>query len=244
MNKEYFSEIHRILTDVVETQETAMNTLSDEMVKTIITGKNIYVFGCSHASILAQELFYRTGGLAIINPIFAPGLTLTERPITITSQIERIDGYGNLIIKQNGITEGDLVILHSVSGRNPVTIEAGIEAKSQGAYVACVTNMAYTKSVSSRAACGKKLYEVCDCVIDNCGNVGDAVCTIDKLPEKVASSSTVVGTAILNSVVADVVDKLLQKDVVPPVFLSANVEGGDEHNAKILSEYHDRIKYM
>ena len=58
----------------------------------------IYVFGCNHAGILTQELFYRTGGLAIINPVMVPGLTLDSRPITLTTGIERLSGYGRIII--------------------------------------------------------------------------------------------------------------------------------------------------
>lgn len=244
MNKQYFSEIHRILTVVEETQAPAMDTLAARMAEAIQAHRNIYVFGCSHAGILAEELFYRTGGLAVINPILAPGLTLGVRPVTMTTQIERLEGYGRTIVQSAGVGEGDVLIIHSVSGRNPVPVEAALEARQKGAFTAALTNVAYSQSVSSRASCGKRLCEVCDCVIDNCGSVGDSVCEIPGLPEKVAASSTAVGAAILNAVVADTVERLIQAGVVPPVFLSANLEGGDAHNARILEQYKENIKYM
>lgn len=244
MKTQYFDEIHRILREVEQTQAQSMDLLSERMAEAIRTRKNIYAFGCSHAGILAEELFYRTGGLAVINPILAPGLTLTVRPVTMTTQIERLEGYGRTIVKSAGIAEGDVLIIHSVSGRNPVPVEAALEAGARGAFVAGLTNLAYSKSVSSRASCGKRLFEICDCVIDNCGSVGDSVCEIEGMPEKVAASSTAVGAAILNAVVAQTVELLVQSGVVPPVFLSANVEGGDAHNDEMLKKYEKNIKYM
>lgn len=244
MKTQYFDEIHRILRQVEATQAEPMDLLAQKMAEAIRDHKNIYAFGCSHAGILAEELFYRTGGLAVINPILAPGLTLTVRPVTMTSQIERIEGYGSTIVSENGLAAGDVLIVHSVSGRNPVPVEVAIAAREKGAFVAALTNIAYSSSVSSRASCGKRLFEVCDIVIDNCGEIGDAVCAIEGMPEKVAASSTVVGAAILNSIVADTVERLVKSGTVPPVFMSANVEGGDEHNAVMLEEYKDNIKYM
>lgn len=244
MKKQYFDEIHRILRQVEATQAGPMDLLAGKMAEAIRAHKNIYAFGCSHAGILTEELFYRTGGLAVINPILPPGLTLTVRPVTMTSQIERLEGYGKIIVNENGIAEGDVLIVHSVSGRNPVPVEVALATREKGAFVAALTNVAYSKSVTSRASCGKRLFEVCDTVIDNCGDVGDAVCAIEGMPEKVAASSTVVGAAILNSIVADTVERLVQSGTVPPVFMSANIEGGDEHNAVMLQEYKDNIKYM
>jgi len=241
---QYFDEIHRILRQVEATQAEPMDLLADKMAEAIRARKNIYAFGCSHAGILAEELFYRTGGLAVINPILPPGLTLTVRPVAMTSQIERLEGYGELIVREAGIAKGDVLIVHSVSGRNPVPVEAAMAARAKGAFVAALTNLAYSKSVASRAKCGKRLFEVCDTVIDNCGDIGDAVCTIEGLPEKVAASSTAVGAAILNAIVADTVERLVKSGTVPPVFMSANIEGGDEHNAAMLRDYKDNIKYM
>jgi uncharacterized phosphosugar-binding protein len=48
----------------------------------------------------------------------------------------------------------------------------------------------------------------------------------------------------VNALVAEVVAKLLQQGVVPPVYMSANLDGGDEHNAELLARYRDRIHYL
>ena len=240
----YINIVKDCITNVWETQKDVISQSSKIIAEAIKNKKNVFVFGCSHAGIIAEEVFYRTGGLAIINPIFFPGFMLNTRPITMTSQLERLPGLGKIIIDQNHVGEGDVLIIHSVSGRNTVPVEMALEAKSKGVHTVAITSLDYSKSVSSRDPSGLHLYEACDLVIDNCGEVGDAAVTIDGLPEKIGPTSTAVGATIINAVVIEAVEKLIADGVVPPVFLSANLNGGDEHNAKIFAEYKDNIFYM
>ncbi len=226
------------------TQQDTLNRVSDLLAEKIENKNNVFVFGCSHAGILAEEVFYRTGGLAVINPIFFPGFMLNTRPITMTSQLERLPGLGKIILEQNHVSNGDLLILHSVSGRNTVPVDMALEAKRLGVTTVCITNISYSNAVTSRHPCGKRLFEVCDLVIDNCGDVGDAAITLDGLAEKIGPTSTAVGTALLNAIVIDAVEKMISDGIVPPVFMSANLNGGDEHNARIFEEYGDNIFYM
>ena len=212
--------------------------------ETIGQKNNVFVFGCSHAGIIAEEVFYRTGGLAVINPIFFPGFMLNTRPITMTSSLERVSGIGKTLLSQNHVSEGDLLIVHSVSGRNTVPVEMAEEAKKLGARTVCITNLNYSRAVSSRHPSGKRLFEVSDLVIDNCGDFGDAAVQLDGLPEKIGATSTVVGAALINGIVIEAVEKMIADGIVPPVFMSANIDGGDEHNAKIFEEYRDNIFYM
>lgn len=227
-----------------ESQREVFDTSATLIADTVSAKQNVFVFGCSHAGILAEEVFYRTGGLAVINPIFFPGFMLNTRPITMTSELERIPGLGSTILKQNHVGAGDVLILHSVSGRNTVPVEMAIEAGRIGAKTICITNLAYSRSVTSRHPSGKRLFEVCDIVIDNCGDIGDAAISIEGLAEKIGPTSTSVGTALINAVVIEAVEKMIKNGIVPPVFMSANLDGGDEHNALIFKEYGDNIFYM
>ncbi len=234
-----------------ETMEKAWKEQRDvfestaRLICTALKNKNsVYIFGCSHAGILAEEVFYRTGGLAVINPIFFPGFMLNTRPITMTSQLERIDGLGKIILTANKLKKDDVLIIHSVSGRNNVPVEMAIEARKMGVSTVAITNLAYSSSVSSRHPSQKRLFEVCDIVIDNKGCVGDAAIEIKGLPERIGPTSTVVGAAILNALIIEVVGALTEEGICPPIFMSANLDGGDEHNKKIFEEYKDNIFYM
>ena len=241
---DYINTVTECIDRAWSSQEAEISSVSRLIFETVKAKKNLFVFGCSHAGILAEEVFYRTGGLAIINPIMHPGFMLNTRPITKTSELERVSGIGASLVADNRISAGDLLIIHSVSGRNTVPVEMAIEAKRVGATVVCITNLEYSRAVTSRHPDGKRLFEVSDVVIDNCGTVGDAAIKLDGLEEKIGPTSTAVGTAILNAIVIEAVELMLADGITPPVFMSANIDGGDEHNARIFEEYKDNIFYM
>lgn len=240
----YFDEIKDILEVVEKTEKVNIDEVISVIADAIIKKNSLFAFGASHAGILTQELYYRAGGLININPIFGKEIMLDTEPITHTSKMERLEGYGTLLANKTPFSEGDVLILHSVSGRNPSTIDLAIEAKKKGVKTIGITNLHYSKSVSSRHSSGKNLYQIVDTVIDNHGHIGDAVCEIDGVDQKVSPSSTVVGATIVNTIVAEVVSQLVEKGVkYPPIFYSANLDGGDQLNQDLYEQYKDTIHY-
>ena len=240
----YFSNLAAVLDEALSTQEDAMEAAARAMSQATLSGHNIFAFGCSHAGLLAFELYYRTGGMATINPVRAPGLYLDIDPATMTSQIERLPEYGRIIADNQPIGQGDVVIIHSVSGRNTVTVDFALRCKEKKAFVIALTSVATGKEIPSRHPSGQLLMDVADLVIDNCGCVGDGSIVIDGVPEKVGPTSTAVGAAILNAVMTRAVERTVEAGGMAPVFISANVPGGDEHNKAMLEKYKDHIFYM
>lgn len=240
----YFDNLSSIFDQIMATQKESLFKGAEMLRDAVVEGHNLFAFGCSHAGLLALELYYRTGGMAVINPVRAPGLNLDIDPATMTSQMERLPEYGKIIVDNQPLGAGDVIIVHSVSGRNTVTVDVAIRAREKGAKVIALTNMQTTTQVSSRHPSGKNLYEVADLVLDNCGCMGDGSLVIEGVAEKVAPTSTAVGAAMLNAMVAQAIELIVQSGIIPPVFISANVEGGDRHNAEMLAKYKDHIFYM
>lgn len=244
MSYQYLDKIHSILQEVSTKEKQNIDLAVKILAEKIVNKKQVFAFGASHAGILTEEIFYRAGGLAIINPIFEPSLMLNVRPVTLTSQMERVEGFGTIIAENSKLEPNDLIIIHSVSGRNPVAIDLALTAKKQGVYIIVITNMKYSLSVISRHSSKKRLFEIADLVIDNHGDIGDACVKVEGLEQKVSATSTVIGATILNIIVSETVKLLVSQNVTPPVFFSANIDGGDEHNKKILSEYKSIIHYQ
>jgi uncharacterized phosphosugar-binding protein len=240
----YLDAIIRLLEEVRETQSEAIEKAAQAVAAAILGDRLVYVFGASHAGILAQELFYRAGGLVPVNPILPPGLTTDVRPVTLTSRLERLPGLGQQILAETPIQAGDVVIVHSVSGRNAVAVEFAEAARARGAMVIALTSLGYSRSVQPRQAGMKRLFEAADLVLDDLAPVGDALVEIPGLPQRVSPASTVTGAAILNSVVARAVELIVQQTGDAPVFLSANLDGGDEHNKRWLDHYRGRLLYL
>jgi len=243
-NFEYLDKVISLLQIVNEKEVENIEKGAALLAETIMRGNSIFVFGASHAGILSEEAYFRAGGLVVFNPIFAKGLLLDNSPITITSEMERLEGYGKIIIDKTPIKSGDCIIVHSVSGRNATTIEVAMSAKDKGANVICITNLAYSKSVSSRYSKGLKLYEVSDLVIDNHGDIGDATIEIEETGIRMGASSTVVGSAILNILATETVKIMHRSGIkILPVFYSANLDGGEEKNRLIVNTYKKQIHY-
>lgn len=240
----YLNNLKNVLEQVHQTQADALEQGAQMLCDATMNDHSIFTFGCSHAMLVALEMYYRSGGMATINPVRAPGLCLDIDPATMTSEMERLPGYGKLIIDNQPIKKGDVVIIHSVSGRNIVPVDAAIRCQEIGAKVIALTNMAYSSSQKSRHPSGKRLFEVADLVLDNCGCPGDGSLVIVGLPERVGPTSTAIGAAMLNAMMCRTVELIAKSGGIPPVFMSANVEGGDAHNKAMLDAYRDHIFYM
>jgi uncharacterized phosphosugar-binding protein len=244
MNFDYIDRVLKFIKTIEVEEKDSMEKCVELLTKTILDKKSIYTFGASHAGILSEEMYYRAGGLMLINPIFGREIMLDTSPITITSKMERCIGYGTILASKVNFMKDDVLIIHSVSGRNPVSIEMAIAAKEKGVKIIGLTNLEYSKSVSSRHHSGNNLYEFCDIVLDNHGDIGDACVDVEGLEQKVAPTSTVIGATILNSIVAATTQNLVKKGMKkPPIFYSANIDGGDELNEKLYEEYKDLIHY-
>jgi len=229
LGKRYFESIRELLDAIEKTQFEAICKAADAVTESISKGKTFHLFGTGHSHMMAEEAFCRAGGLVPVNAILEPALMLHEGPFKATA-MERLEGYAEIIVEHAGIEEGDTVMVISNSGRNVVPVEVALTSKGRGALVIALTSLAHSSKVASRHSSGKRLFEVADIVIDNCGVFGDAILEVDGLSTKVSPTSTVTGAAIINILVAEVVERLLRAGIKPPVFISSNVEGGDEHN--------------
>lgn len=247
MEKTNLSYLNRAITLLMEVRNDEAETLhraSELMTTTILNGNSLFIFGASHAGILAEEAYFRAGGLVVMNPIFAKGLFLDNSPITITSAMERLEGYGTIIVNKSAIKSGDCLIVHSVSGRNPVTIEVALQAKTLGARVIAITNLKYSYAVTSRYSKGLKLFEVADVVIDNHGDIGDAAIPVGVSAVRVGATSTVVGAAILNELVVETAQRLeASGETILPVFFSANLDDGEGKNRSVVEKYRNQMHY-
>lgn len=241
---EYIDDIQKILNIVKDKDKKEIQQAVDLIEKANEDKNSIYIFGASHAGILAQEMYYRAGGMITINAIFGREVMLDRQPITFTSDMERLEGYGTQLGKTISFKPNDILILHSVSGRNPVIIDLALYAKKHGVKIIGLTNLEYSKSVTSRHSSGKRLFELSDIVLDNHGTIGDADVQLKGSPQKVGPTSTVIGAAILNEIITEASQKFIDKThKYAPVFYSANLDGGDQKNKELVSEYKNMIHY-
>ena len=240
MNKVYLENIIHLLNKLENTQDNIIDQVADICAECIYNDGMLYFFGTGHSHMICEEPFYRAGGLACIYPILETDLMLHEGA-SKSSRYERLEGLGNIVVANTNLSKGDVLFLVSNSGRNCAVIDAAMEAKKRGAITVAITSMDHTTKVTSRHSSGLNLYQVCDYVLDNGGELGDASVELVGLGQKIAPTSSVLDITLVNLILVNTVERLLKKGIKPPVFMSANTDAGDNLNRDVLKTYKYRI---
>ncbi|MET1176621.1 SIS domain-containing protein [Peribacillus simplex] len=237
----YFEEVQALLTIVGEQEQQSIREAVDHISKAVMSDGIIHLFGSGHSHILTEEVFYRAGGLAAIRPIFVEDLMLFKGA-SRSSQLERQNDLSEKFMHDEDIRPGDVCIVISSSGVNPVPIDVATIAKEKGAFVIGLTSPEYAKSCPSRHKQKHYLHDVVDLVIDNHIAKGDTLLKSNNI--SFGSGSTVIGAVLLNMIFTQVIQTIIETGETPPVFLSSNIEGADEHNQKIIAKYKTRIAQL
>ena len=199
----------------------------------------IHVFGTGHSHMLAEEMFYRAGGLGAVNPILEEDLML-HKNASKSTELERDPNLADSILERHQLRKGDVFIIASNSGGNALIEAMASEVKSRGLILVAITSVNHATSPSARAQ-GRKLHELADICIDNLGEVGDASISYPQISEKTGPTSTVIGAAIVNAIVARAVEIALEHGFKPQVFSSSNTSAGDLHNTQLIESLKDRV---
>jgi uncharacterized phosphosugar-binding protein len=231
--RRYIAEAGRLVARLATDEWPSLDAAADLVADALAHGGDVHAFGTGHSHMLAEELFYRAGGLVRVRPILFEGLML-HAGAELSTSLERLPGIAAAILDQHPMRAGDVLVVASNSGGNAVVGELASLARARGVPVIAILSRAHANSKASRAAGGPNLQDIADVVIDNGGAIGDAAVAVDGFANRVGPTSTVVGAAALNAIVAEAVERLVARGVQPEVFLSSNVDGGDEVNARLL----------
>ena len=231
--RRYLAEASRLVERLATGEWSNLSIAAGLVADSLARGGSVHAFGTGHSHMLAEELFYRAGGLVRVKPILFEGLML-HAGAELSTSLERLPGVAAALLEQHPIAPGDVLVVASNSGGNAVVREMAGLARARGIPVIAIVSRAHASSGSARATGGSNLQDVADVVIDNGGAPGDAAVAIDGFAQRVGPTSTVVGAAALNAIVAEAAERLVARGIEPDVFLSSNVEGGDDVNARLL----------
>lgn len=237
----YFDRLGELLDDL-RGSGPQIEQAANLMARCIADGGVVHVFGSGHSHMMAEEVFHRAGGLWPFNAML--DINLTSFGTLKGGLVERSEGYAKVILGSFDVRPGEVVVVVSNSGINPVPIELAIEAKRIGATTVAVTSVANYAAAASRHSSGLKLAEVSDLAIDSRVPAGDAILTLDGTDAPVGASSTALGAALMSALVAQTAEALLEMGVQPPVVVSQNIPGGDERNAALAERYRPRLQLL
>ncbi|MEI7055424.1 SIS domain-containing protein [Nocardioides sp. CCNWLW239] len=247
----------QVRTRLSELQAIAQSGGLDEaielMVHSIRNGGVLQAFGTGHSQAFAMEVAGRAGGLIPTHAIALRDTVLIgERPASDLAGglLERDTNIANELWELHEFHPEDVFLIASNSGVNGSIVGIALRAKEEGHKVIAVTSLEHTNAVTPKHPSGKRLADIADVVIDNLAPFGDATVPVGAVgPE---GDAGVMGGAV-SSITAAYIAQLLTIGAAatlqaagetPPLYLSANIPGGDEHNDALKARYGERIGSM
>jgi uncharacterized phosphosugar-binding protein len=237
----YRDQLFAILDDILDRQAAALDAAVDAVAAALRADHLIYLAGSGHSHILAEEAFYRAGGIAAAQAILDPELMLhlgAER----STLLERESGRAERVLANYPVGAGDVVVIASNSGRNAYPIEMALAARARGATTIALTSLRHARATTSRHASGKLLFELTDLVIDNGGVYGDAGLPVGTAGVRMGPTSTLVGVFLVNTLLAEAVDRLDAEGRQVDVYQSANMQDAEAAAQALITRWRPRIR--
>jgi uncharacterized phosphosugar-binding protein len=227
--QQYLKKCERLI-DVVAGQQPLMEQAASRFADTILAGRMVHVFGSGHSRIMVEEMWPRYGSFPGYNPMVELSLSFHHPVVGSNGQrqamfLENVSGLAERILRNYDFTTADSALVVSSSGCNIVPVEMAEGFKRRGIFVVALISQLHSDASKSNRPDGRKLQDFADLVLDTGAPVGDAMVTIDGLDTPVAPGSTVGGCLVINSIKAEVAQRLTQAGQPPRVLTAAAVVG-------------------
>ncbi|MCR4432122.1 MAG: SIS domain-containing protein [Tepidanaerobacteraceae bacterium] len=227
----YFDVIEKLIKELKETQQDNIKKAGEIIAESIMNGGILHAFGSGHSYAAAIEVAGRAGGLIPAKAVEEPSRGLYET----------VEGVGSKLMENFDLRPNDCFVIISNSGRNPLVVEVADFVKKNGNKLIAVTSLDVSRKLKSRHSSGKNLYQFADVILDNRGVEGDSAIQLEGMPVKIGPTSSVAAAVLLQATIVEAVEIMLSKGYTPPVYMSANVDGGPEFNQKLVEKYADRL---
>lgn len=240
----YVAAVRATLDRIISTEASGVAAAADLIAASLRRHGVVQAFGSGHSEALAMEIAGRAGGLVPTNRIALRDLVLIgdePRAVLSDSKLERDPKVARRLYDLTPVQPQDVFVIASNSGINGSVVGLALLVKERGHDLIAITSAEHTRRVEPRHPSGRRLADIADVVLDNGAPYGDAVLDLPG-GGSVCAVSSITAATLAQLVVAEVVRRLLDAGDTPPVYLSANVPGGDDHNHALESRYAGRIR--
>lgn len=240
----YLAAARAVIDRVVVVQEPAVRAAAALVAAAVGAGGVVQAFGTGHSEAVAMEIAGRAGGLVPTNKIALRDVVLLGgRPASVLTDpfLERDPSVARVLYDLAAPHDEDVFVIASNSGVNGSVVEMALLVTERGHRLVAVTSALHSGQADSRHPSGRRLHDFADVVLDNGAPHGDALLPLVS-GGAVCAISSVTSALLVQMVVAEVVRLLAERGQEAPVYRSANVAGGDDHNRVLEARYAGRIR--
>ncbi|MGC4889132.1 sugar isomerase domain-containing protein [Micromonospora sp. DT227] len=239
----YLATVTSTMQRVATEQRANVAEAADLIVAALRADGVVHAFGTGHSEALAMEIAGRAGGLVPTNRIALRDLVLHggESADVLGPKLEREPAVAHRLYEMAPVRPPDVFVLASNSGVNGAMVEFASIVKQRGHGLVAITSARHSARMTSRHPSGRKLADFADVVLDNGAPYGDATLPLPG-GGAVGAVSSITAALLAQQITVEVVARLVAAGERPPVYLSANITGGDEHNAELEARYAGRIR--
>ncbi|WP_354641144.1 SIS domain-containing protein [Kitasatospora camelliae] len=242
--EDFAAAAHAAIDRVTKEQAGGVARAAELITAALAADGIVQAFGTGHSEALAMEIAGRAGGLVPSNRIALRDVVLYggRPPESLKGpDLERGTESAALLYELAAPHPADVFVIASNSGVNGCVVELARLAKEHGHPLIAITSAEHTARVRPRHPSGQRLRDLADVVLDNAAPYGDAVLPIGG-GARACGISSITAALLAQQIVAEVIRRIEAAGAVPPVYLSANVPGGDEHNRALETRYAGRIR--
>jgi uncharacterized phosphosugar-binding protein len=235
------------VTEVAAAQADGVAQAARLLADSVQAGGVLQAFGTGHSEAFAMEIAGRAGGLIPTNRLALRDAVAAAGAATDPESAGKLERDPSLAQHIYDLAldaqPQDVFLIASNSGGNGSIVEFARLVRERGHKLVAVTSMDHTTRIASRHPSGLRLFEVADVVLDNGAPFGDAVLPLPG-GGSACGISSITAALLAQMMVADTLALLLERGVTPPVYLSANIPGGDEHNDELEARYAGRLRRL
>src|SRR6185503_19711064 len=158
--------------------------------------------------------------------------------------LENVSGLAERILRNFAFTPKDSALVISSSGCNVVPIEMAAGFRQRSVRVVALISRQHSDASRSQHSSGKKLQDFADLVLDTGAPAGDAMVRVEGLESPVAPGSTVGGCLLVNSVKAELAERLSRAGHPPTVLTAGALVGADRAAALFESAYDEHARRL
>ncbi|MBC8491766.1 MAG: sugar isomerase domain-containing protein [Candidatus Marinimicrobia bacterium] len=247
--KEWLNNTRKVIDTIEATQMENIRKAAEVMADSIAACRWVHTFGCGHATLPIEEMYPRIGGFVGFHPMIELPLSffthiVGEMGVHQFVFLERVEGYGQEIMKGYNFDPRDTMWIFSHSGINNVNIDVALESKKLGMKVIAYGSATEAKGKKTRHSCGKTIFDIADIIVDSCTPLQDASVDLKNHQDKIGPVSTMAFITTVWTTITTVAEILVERGEKLYIHPSHNVPGDTtarERLTEALDMYKKRI---